>query len=87
MTSKQSHFDIVLTNLSRMEFPTVIKRNSPFLFKRILGGIFHFYSNSNGTFCEPTVETLIRRRILRSAASDLGLRCLPMSHKKNARLI
>ena len=32
-----------------------------------------------------TVETLIRRS--RIAASDLGLHCLPMSHKKDARLI
>ena len=35
----------------------------------VLGGIFHFYSNSNSTF------------------SDLGLRCLPMSHKEDARFI
>ena len=40
---------------------------------------FHFYSNSNGTFCEQTVPC--------SAASDGGLRCLPMSHKKDASLI
>ena len=28
------------------------------------GGIFHFYSNLNTTFCKQTVETLTRRRIL-----------------------
>ena len=32
---------------------------------RDVGGIFHFYSNFNRTFCNQTVETLIRRRILR----------------------
>ena len=31
-----------LTYLSRMNFPTVINWNSPFLFKGMLGGIFHF---------------------------------------------
>ena len=72
-----------------MEFHTVtcINWNSPFLFKGMLGGIFHFYSNLNGTFCKQTVETLIRRCVLRSVASDLGLHCLHMSHKKDARLI
>ena len=47
-----------------------------------MGGIFHFYSNSNRTFCKQTVETLIS-----FAVSDSGLRCLPLSHKKEARLI
>ena len=53
----------------------------------MLGGIFHFYSNSNTCrkFREKTVEILIRRRV--NAASGLGLHCLPMSHKKDARLI
>ena len=45
---------------------------------------FIFFSNFNRKFCKQTVETLIRRRV--SAASDLGLHCLPMSHKKEARL-
>ena len=49
----------------------------------MLGGIFQFYSNSNT--CEKTVEILIRRRV--NAASGLGLHCLPMSHKKDSRLI
>ena len=34
-----------------------------------------------------TVQTLIRCRILQNAASDLGIHCLPMSHKKGARRI
>ena len=39
-------------------------------------------SNCNRILCKPTVETLIC-----SAASDLGMHCLPMSHKKDPRLI
>ena len=41
---------------------------------------FHFHSISNRYFCKQTVKT-------RSAASDLGLHCLPMSQKLDARLI
>ena len=65
-----------------MEFPTVINWTSPVPLEGLLGGILHFYSNFNRTFCKQTVEILIR-----SAASDLELRCLPISHKKDARLI
>ena len=32
--------------------------------KGLLGGIFHFYSNSNTAFCKQMMETLIRRRVL-----------------------
>ena len=32
---------------------------------RMLGGVFHLYSNSNRTFCKQTVENLTRRRNLR----------------------
>ena len=46
----------------------------------LFGGIFHFYSNFDRTFCKETVENLI-------AASDPVLHCLPMSHKKDTRLI
>ena len=70
-----------------MEFLTLINSTGPFLLKGLLGSIFHFYSNSNRTFCEQTVETLITIQMRHSAASDLGLHCLPMSHKKGARLI
>ena len=54
---------------------------------------FHFHSHSYRNFCEQTVETLIRCPILRhhqtqrSAESDHGFRCLPVSHKKDARLM
>ena len=67
-----------------MYFPTVINWNSPFLFSWMLVGIIHFNSNFNRTFCKKTVET---EQMPRSAASGLGLHCLPTSHKNNARLI
>ena len=57
----------------------------PFPFKGLFGGIYHFHSNYTRTSCKQRVETLIRRRVL--AVSDLGLHCLPMSYKKDARLI
>ena len=70
-----------------MDFPTSIDRTSLFQVLGVLSGIFfYFYSNSNRITCNQTVETLIRRHVLRRQ-SDLGLYCLPMSHKKDARLI
>ena len=53
-----------LTHLCQMEFHTIINWNSPFLFKGVLGGIFHLYLSFNRKLCKQTVETLIRRRIL-----------------------
>ena len=46
---------------------------------------FHFHSNFIGRSVSKLVENLIRRR--GSAASELVLHRLPMSHKKDARLI
>ena len=43
-----------------MNFPTLISRMSPFPILGVLS--FIFYSNSNRTFYEQTVETLVRRR-------------------------
>ena len=48
-----------------MDFPFLINLTSPCPFLGLLGGSFHFYSNFNRIFCKQTVETLIRRRILR----------------------
>ena len=45
---------MILTHLSRMEFPTVINLNSPFPFKGLLGGILHF-NHLNRTFCKQTI--------------------------------
>ena len=48
-----------------MYFPIVINRTSPFpILQRLLGGIFHFYSNFKRNFCKQTMENLIRRRLL-----------------------
>ena len=46
-------------------FPISIGRMSLSKNLAVLGGIFHFYSHSNRTFCEQTVETLIRSCVLR----------------------
>ena len=54
----------VLTHLGRMNFPISIGRTSLFPILDVLGGIFLLYSNSNRTFREQTVDTLIRCRIL-----------------------
>ena len=54
-----------LTHLSRMDFLTVFSWTSPFPFEGLLGCIFHFHSIFNRTVCQQTVQTLIRRRVLR----------------------
>ena len=77
---KEMNTIVQLTHLCRMELPTVMKWTSPFPILGLLGGIFHFYSNFKRNFCKQTVKNLIRRR-------HLVLHCLPVSHKKDARLI
>ena len=47
-----------------------------------LGGIFHFYKNFNRIFSSGDPDQMPQ-----PVASDLGLHCLHMSHKKDARLI
>ena len=73
----------LLTHLSRMALPSRISRTSPFPILEALGGIFHFYSNFN------TKNILLANsensdQMPHSVASDLGLHCLPVSHKKKA---
>ena len=63
-----------------MKFSTVINWTSPFPFKALLGGIFI------QILTEHFVSKLWRPR-LDAAASDLGLYCLRLSHKKDDRLI
>ena len=46
---------------------------------------FHFHSNFSGTFC--LANSGEPGQMPHSVASDLGLHCLCMSHKKEARLI
>ena len=54
------------THLCQMEFPTVINWTSLFSDLRVVGWIFfHFCSNLDRSICKQTVETLIRRGILR----------------------
>ena len=43
---------------------------------------FHCYSNLDRAIYKQTVETLIRRLVF--VASDLGLHCLSIYHKKDA---
>ena len=59
-----SGINLILTRISPMEFPTIINKTSPFLFKGLLGGIFDFYLKFNRLFCKQTVETLIRCGVL-----------------------
>ena len=47
---------------------------------------FHFYSNLNGTFCKQW-RVGDPDQMQHSAASDLVLHCLPMSHKKDDRML
>ena len=68
-----------------MEFLALINWTSPFPLKGLLGGSFHFYSNFGRTLYKSTVETL--NQTPQNVVSDLGLCCLSMSHKKDARLI
>ena len=71
-----------------MYFPhQFINWTSQFPSLRLLVGIVHFYSNFKRIFYKQTVDNLIIRRFECKAASDLVLQCLPMSHKKDARLI
>ena len=68
-----------------MEFPTrCLQMYQSISVLRVVGWYFSFFSsNFNKTFCMQTVETY---QTPRAAASDQGLQCLPMSHKKDVRL-
>ena len=46
--------------------------------------MFQFHSNFESVFCKYSGDP---DQTLRVAASDFGLHCLPMSHKKDARII
>ena len=75
----------LLTPLLRMEFPTLINLTSPLSFKRGLGVIFIFISFFDEN--KKKANRIAPDGTPRNAASHLGLFCLPMSHKKDARLI
>ena len=83
---------VSLTHIRLVDPAILINWMSPFPIIGVSGVLFHFYSISNRSSCWQKVKTLIRHHILqcqtpRSAASDLGLHCLPMSKKWDARLI
>ena len=51
---------------------------------RVVGGVLHFYSFKRQLCKQNSGESYQTPRF---AASDMVLHCLPMSHKKDARLI
>ena len=78
----------VKSNLThiRLEDPSIlINWTSPFPILGVSGVLFHFYSILNRYFCLANSED--PDQTPRSAASDLGLHCLPRSPKRDARLI
>ena len=62
-----------------------ISHSYQFSVLRVDGWNFYFNSNLNRTFCKQTV--LKPDQMPHSVAADLGLHCLSMSHKMDARLI
>ena len=73
-----------LTHLSRMEFPNLNNWTSPFLFFGLLGGILSLFSNFKRTYCNQTVQTLIRRHILWCLIWFCNV--CPVSLRKDTRL-
>ena len=67
-----------------MYFPILIDWTRPFRILEFLGGIFQFYSNFRRLLLYATSGK--PDQTPRFVTSDLVLHCLPMSHKKNARL-
>ena len=68
-----------------MDPSILINWTSPFPSLGVSGLLFHFYSIVNRYSCLANSED--PDQTPRSGASDLGLHCLPMSHKWDARLI
>ena len=67
-----------------MDSPIIIIWMSPFSFLGVLGVIFIFLSHFSMKFLR--ANRIAPDGALRSAASHLGLFCLPMSHKRDDRL-
>ena len=65
-------------------FPILINWTSPFPILGLLGGVCSFLFVLKYTSVSNIGEP---NQTPHSAASELGLHCLPMSHKKDARLI
>ena len=60
-----------------MDFPILINWTSPFFIEGVFGVLFHLYQIPVSKQCSPWSD----------AAYDLGLPCLPMSQKWDARLV
>ena len=68
-----------------MEFPTFINWTNPIQILGLLGSKFQFHSNFKKVILQ--ANSAEPDQTPRSAASDMVLHCLSMSHKKDARLI
>ena len=66
-----------------MDTSILINWTSPFPVLGLSDALLHFYFILNRNSCKHTMKT----QAPRSAAYDLGLHCLPMSQKWDARLI
>ena len=66
-----------------MDFPIIINWASPLSFLGVLGVIFNLSDFSMKFLC---ANRIAQDGTPRSAVSHLGLFCLPMSHKRDARL-
>ena len=66
-----------------MDFPIIINWMSPLSFLGVLGVIFIFSFNFSMKFL--SANRIAPDETPHSAASHLGLCCLPMSHKRDAR--
>ena len=62
-----------------MDLPNLISRMSPLPIIGVLGGNFHLFPNFKANSEDPDQTP-------HYGVSDLDLHCLPMSHKKDARL-
>ena len=71
-----------LTHICLVDFSILINWTSPFPILGVSVFFFQFYSISNRYSCTEDPD-----QTPHSAASDLGLHCLPMSPKWDARLI
>ena len=75
----------ILTLICRVDYSILINWTSPFLFLRVADVLFSFSSYFLEKFLQANSEDPDQLQL--SAASDLGLHCLPRSHKRDARVI
>ena len=73
---------LILIHICLVDFSTLINWMSPFPILGVSGELFHFF-----LFSIEIANSEDPNQTPCSAASDLGLHCLPMSQKWDARLI